>query len=194
VVGEVSGRWHLAVEVPGLGALNKGRNAKVVSVSCASAGCAAVGSYQNRGRQGFVAVEKNGRWHQAIEMPGLAALNKGGNADVSSVSCAPPAYCAAVGFYTDGGGHRQGFVAVEQNGAWGKAVEVPGLAALNKGGNAGVSSVSCASPGNCAAGGDYATNAIGGALAFVVSEQNGSWGTAQQVAGNLNTGGRGRGG
>lgn len=44
----------------------------------------------------------------------------------------------------------KGCVAVEKNGVWGRAIEVPGLAALNKGG-AFVFSVSCASTGNCAA-------------------------------------------
>jgi hypothetical protein len=39
-------------------------------------------------------------------------------------------------------------------------------------------SVSCASPGNCSAGGDYYTDAAGHQQAFVVSEKNGSWGTA----------------
>jgi len=38
-------------------------------------------------------------------------------------------------------------------GSWGKAVEVPGLAALNTGGDAAVTSVSCPSAGDCAAGG-----------------------------------------
>jgi hypothetical protein len=38
---------------------------------------------------------------------------------------------------------------------WGRAVEVPGLGSLNKGGNAGANSVSCASPGSCTAGGSY---------------------------------------
>ncbi len=38
--------------------------------------------------------------------------------------------------------------------SWGRAIEVPGLAALNKG-NAYVNSVSCGSAGNCAAGGYY---------------------------------------
>jgi hypothetical protein len=188
VVSQRDGRWRQAIEAPGLGALNKGGNAKVVSVSCASAGCAAVGSYRNHGRRGFVVLKRRGRWGRAVQVPGLAALNTGGNAEASSVSCASPGYCAAVGFYTDGGGHRHGFVAVEQNGVWSRAVEVPGLAALNTGGNVGVSSVSCASPGNCAAGGYYATGAARRAQAFVVSEQNGSWGTAQQVAGNLTSG------
>ena len=48
----------------------------------------------------------------------------------------------------------QGFVAVERNGAGAQAIGVPGLGALNTGGFAEVISVSCASAGNCAAGGN----------------------------------------
>ncbi|HEX9518287.1 MAG TPA: hypothetical protein VF940_19145, partial [Streptosporangiaceae bacterium] len=189
VVSERNERWHLAIEAPGLGALNKGGDARVSSVSCASPGyCAAVGYYRNHGRQGFVVSERNGRWSRAVEVPGLGVLNRGGNAEVSSVSCVSQGYCAAAGFYRDGNGRQQGFVAIEQNGVWGRAVEVPGLGFLNKGGNARVSSVSCASPGNCTAGGDYTSDASGRLQAFVVSEMGGSWGTAQEVAGNLNTG------
>ena len=47
-------------------------------------------------------------------------------------------------------------MASERNGRWGTAIEVPGTAALNAGGDAEVTSVSCASAGNCAAGGFYA--------------------------------------
>src|SRR5690242_16865878 len=79
-----------AVEVPGLSALATGPGAEVNSVSCASAGnCAAGGDYTDRGGhdQGFVVGERNGRWGAAIEVPGLAALNVGGFAQVMSVSC-----------------------------------------------------------------------------------------------------------
>ena len=191
VAVERNGRWRQAVEVPGLEVLNKGRNADVNSVSCASPGsCAAVGGYTDGGghRQGFVAVEENGVWGRAAEVPGLGFLNVAGHAGVNSVSCGSAGSCAAVGDYTDGSGHQQGFVAVEENSVWGRAAEVPGLGALNQGGAAYVSSVSCASPGSCAAGGDYRAGAVGDWHAFVVSEQNGSWGTARQVAGNLSTG------
>jgi len=41
----------------------------------------------------------------------------------------------------------------EKYGFWGKAVEVPGSAALNTGETAQLNSVSCASTGKCAAGG-----------------------------------------
>ena len=153
-----AGSWGKAIEVPGLGALNTGGTAVVVSVSCGSAGsCAAGGFYldRHRHRQGFVAVERNGRWGRAIEVPGLGALNTGGDAVVVSVSCASAGSCAAGGDYTGRHGGLQGFVAVERNGRWGRAVEVRGLAALNTGGHAEVNSVSCGSAGSCAAGGDY---------------------------------------
>ena len=71
------------------------------------------------------------------------------------MSCGSASGCAAGGDYADGDSHDQGFVAVERDGRWGTAIEVPGLGALNEGGNAAVSSVSCASAGNCTAGGDY---------------------------------------
>jgi hypothetical protein len=180
VVSERHGRWGTAIEVPGLGALNKGGSASVSSVSCASAGNCAAGGYSaggGYGQQGFVAVERHGRWGKAIEVPGLAALNKGGDASVGSVSCGSPGNCAAGGGYG-----QQGFVAVERHGRWGKAIEVPGLAALNKGGDASVSSVSCASAGNCAAGGYY-TDGGGDGQGFVADERDGVWGKAIEVPG-----------
>jgi len=164
VAVERHGAWGKAIEVPGLGALNKGERAAVNSVSCGSAGnCLAGGAYaggfvppRRSGRlHGFVAVERNGVWGTAIEVPGLAALSKGGDAFVTSVSCASAGNCAAGGYYTDRSHHRQGFVAVERDGRWGTAIEVPGLGALNAGGSAEVGSLSCPSPGSCAAGGYY---------------------------------------
>jgi hypothetical protein len=102
-------------------------------------------------------------------VPGTAALNKGGIAEVRSVSCAPAGGCAAGGFYTDGSGHRQAFVVTEAGGRWRTAIKVPGTASLNKGGRADVRSVSCAAAGSCAAGGIY-RDASGQLQAFVVSK------------------------
>lgn len=59
--------------------------------------------------------------------------------------------------------------------------EAPGTASLNSGGQtAGVSSVSCAAPGDCSAGGWY-TASDGTRPAFVVTQTNGIWGTAKKV-------------
>ena len=136
------------------------------------------------------AVPAVGSWGKAIEVPGLGALNKGGTAVVVSVSCASAGSCAAGGFYLDRHHHRQGFVADERNGVWGRAIEVPGLGTLNTGGDAVVVSVSCGSAGNCAAGGDYARR-HGSLQGFVAVKRNGRWGRAFEVRGlaALNTGG-----
>ena len=185
VAVERNGRWGKATEVPGLGVLNTGREAEVDEVSCGSAGnCVAAGYYSHGqiGRRGFVAVEQNGRWGIAIEVPGLAALDKDGYSDVTSVSCASAGNCAAGGYYTFHGGDQGSFVASERNGRWATAIQVPGLGALNMGQDAGVSEVSCASAGNCTAVGGYADRHDHG-RGFVAAERNGRWGTAIEVPG-----------
>jgi hypothetical protein len=158
VATENNGVWGTAIEVPGLGTLNKGGTAAVNAVSCGSAdACAAVGAYTDAAgkRQGFVASENHGVWGKAVQLPGLAALNTGGNTQIQTVSCAAAGSCAAGGFYADSARHHRGFVASENNGVWGKAVGVPGLGALNAGKSAAVSSISCPAAGHCAAGGFY---------------------------------------
>jgi len=60
---------------------------------------------------------------QGGEGAGLAELNKGGNAHVTSVSCGAVNDCAAGGYCADCRGHRQGFVGAERDGRWGDAVQ-----------------------------------------------------------------------
>ncbi len=149
-------------------------------------------------------------WGSAIEVPGSASLNVGvgglggASAGVNSVSCASAGNCAAGGSYLDGSGTVQAFVVDETHGVWGSAIEVPGSAAFDLSGASqsagvecpsgfscqGVNSVSCASPGNCAAGGEY-TDDSRNDQAFVVDEKNGVWGDAIEVPGTaaLNVGG-----
>jgi hypothetical protein len=115
VASERNGTWRTAIDLPGIGALTKaGQNAQVNSVSCASAGTCLVGGIYTDGSghsQAFVASERNGTWHTAIEVPGTGALNNGGNAYVNSVSCAPADHCAVGGSYEDDSGNTQAFVA-----------------------------------------------------------------------------------
>jgi hypothetical protein len=141
-------------------------------VSCAKAGgCSAGGRYLDASfhMQAFVAGEVNGVWGTAQQVPGTAALNAGGFAEITSVSCAKAGGCSAGGSYRDASGHPQAFVAGEVNGVWGTAQQVPGTAALNKGGLAQISSVSCAKADDCSVGGSYA-DASGHLQEFVVDE------------------------
>ena len=190
VVDEVKGTWGNAIEVPGTAALNAGDNAVTASVSCPSAGnCSAGGWYSDGSGNGevFVVSEVNGTWGNAIEVPGIAALNAGDNAQINSVSCASAGNCTAGGSYTEGSAHWQAFAVSEVNGTWGNAIEIPGIAALNVGGSAFITSVSCASAGNCSADGDYHDGTY--YQAFVVSEVNGTWGKAIEVPGTTAFGG-----
>jgi hypothetical protein len=185
--GAVSrGTWGQAEEVPGTAALEgPGGSAGLTSVSCAAAGdCSAGGTYADSSGQVqvFVVGETRGVWGQAQEVPGSAALNQGGDAGLHSLSCASPGDCSAGGTYIDDSGNVQVFVVGETHGAWGKAQEVPGFAALNRGGFATLNSLSCASAGNCGAGGWY-VDRFGHFLAWVASERHGVWGQAQEVPG-----------
>ncbi|HEY3902368.1 MAG TPA: hypothetical protein VGM14_00495 [Streptosporangiaceae bacterium] len=152
----------------------------------ALAGAVAIGSAvllagaATAGATPIATAATKGPWTTAIEVPGLATLNAGGRAEVQSVSCAAPGSCAAVGSYLDGSGNLQGFVVSQQDGVWGNATEVPGLAALNVAGFAEALTVSCGSAGNCAAGG-YFYDHHNHQQAFVVNEQNGAWGNAAAV-------------
>ena len=195
VIAERDGRWGHAETIPGTTALATGGTALAGSVSCASAGnCAAVGWYKiSSGQfQKFVASEKHGRWGNAVEVPGMAALNTGGYPTLGFflVSCRAAGNCSAGGSYVDALGHWQAFVVSQRNGIWSNAQEVPGTAALNTRGAAYATSVSCGSAGNCAAGGGY-EDGFGQSQGFVVSEKNGRWGKAQKVPGlaRLNKGG-----
>jgi hypothetical protein len=180
VVSERSGRWGQAIEVPGLGGLNKGRHAEVSSVSCASPGnCAADGSYYSDTaghQQAFVVSQENGTWGTARQVAGN--LNTGAIAFADTVSCGTAGNCSAGGSYTDGSRNGQAFVVSEVNGTWTAAREVAGR--LNTNGAASVFSVSCPAAGSCAAGGDYDYDYNWG---FLVGEKNGAWGTAINVPG-----------
>jgi hypothetical protein len=100
VANETNGTWGKAEEVPGMTA---DLGAEVYSLSCASAGnCLAGGFYVNHSGddEAFVVSETNGTWGKAEEVPGIATLNAGGNAEINSVSCASGGGCAAGGYYS----------------------------------------------------------------------------------------------
>jgi len=193
VVSEVGGTWGNALDVPGLKNLNVDGLAGANQIACSSNGnCGLAGLYTDGSKniQAFVASQVNGTWGNAVEVPGTAALNAGGTAATAAISCPSDGGCSAGGAYTDATGTTQAFVVNESNGVWGTALEIPGTASLNTGGQAAVTSLSCVSVGNCSAGGAYAPSAST-FQAFVTTEVAGTWSNAIEVpgSGTLNQGG-----
>jgi hypothetical protein len=174
VVSETKGSWGKAAKVPELAKLSPSGSSEINSVSCAKPGyCSAGGDYFNAHNkdEAFVVTQWRGRWGMAIEVRGSGQLNAGGLAEVDVVSCAAPGDCGAGGTYTDKRRKTQAFL-VSESDRWGTAIEVPGTARLNIGGYAEVTAMSCATPGHCTAGGDYASSKNGlDSQAFIVTEK-----------------------
>jgi hypothetical protein len=198
VATEASGTWKTAITVPGTDTLSpEYGDATVTALSCAPAGnCALGGDYTDNSddNQAYVADETGGTWKTAKAVPGLISLNTGDAATVTAISCTAAGACTAGGQYTTDatspvGGETvtEAYVANEAGGTWGSAVEVPGTGKLNVGDQAEVTSVSCASPGACVAGGYYAYSDDGGVApiseGFLAIESGGAWASATPATG-----------
>ena len=106
------------------------------------------------------------------------------------MTCTHPGNCAATGGYLDANGNWEGLVVSETHGVWAQAVEItlPANAAPNPNAgphtpNAGVVSmgeVSCFSPGNCVAGGQY-TDTNYNSQVMIATETNGVWSQAIEL-------------
>jgi titin len=176
------------VSVPGL--TDNGWKA-VNSVSCASVGnCSAGGYYVDRSvNYAFVASQVDGVWQTKTVVAGIPVTAT--ESQVTSVSCASAGNCSAGGFSysydaSTGANPSRAFVLTQVNGVWGSAVDVPGLADIDLGNTSRVNAVSCASAGNCAAGGFYNYDAeygYGVTHPFVVAQVAGVWQSAIEVPG-----------
>jgi len=190
LASEAHGRWGPARRIRGSRAFNSSQLTYLMDLSCASAGnCSAGGSYAPAGGlddNAFVISERHGRWGRPVEV--AAALDAGHSAQVNAVSCPAAGDCTATGYYADRHDRGQAFVVSQHDFRWGAARPVPGLQALNVGGDAQPNAVACASAGNCSVGGSYSQgyppNQVEHVQAFVASEKNGHWGAAEEVPGS----------
>jgi hypothetical protein len=179
-VTEVNGAWRSATLVHDV--------AELSLVSCPRPGnCTAAGYHTGRGSGPYMVSEVRGTWGRAAPWPRAPLLyhHSIGFEPVQSLSCASSGNCAAAGVYEDRSLHWQPYVVNQVNGVWQAPAQVPGMAALGSappGQGGGVVSISCASPGNCSAGGSYLTPPWT-QRPFLVSEVNGIWQPAMPVPG-----------
>jgi len=186
VLNETGGTWATPEPVTGITSSTPNQGVVTADVSCAAPGeCAAVWTYDDASGDGhaYLIDESGGTWAQAQPVT-LGTISN----SLGSISCPAPGDCTAVGGYSDGAGSGEPFVMDSSGGTWGAPQEVQGIAGLSSPSpvSAGLTSVSCASAGNCVAGGTYrlssATEAVDEQV-FLATETGGTWGQAQQVAG-----------
>jgi hypothetical protein len=173
-----------AIETPGLSTLDL-HGATTTAIACTSSSdCTAGGYYTDSSfaPQAYVVDEASGLWGYATPIPGLNAMNAGGSAHVAALTCPSSGNCVAGGVYSPASSTFQVFLAQEVNGVWQNAFSPLGLSALNAGNDAELTSVSCASVGNCVAGGLY-RNAGTFKQGFLVEETSGAWGSAITIPG-----------
>ena len=118
---------------------HRGVGGNQLSLSCTSAGNCGSGGESNAqittGGKAIVASESNGTWGSARQAPGTAALNAGGDALISAVSCTSAGPLQRRRLLH--GRRRTPAGAHCQRGEWCLGhQEVPGTAALNAGGTA----------------------------------------------------------
>jgi hypothetical protein len=188
LVTEVAGTWATGTEASLPANARPGTGASLSLVSCASAGsCSAVGWYAASGDQlgypqWFFLSETDGSWAAGTQATLGPGAGQYANLDLSSVSCASAGNCTAIGNYSAEGvyvGFRPGpgVLWTEVAGTWEPGIEAGLPANDGPGGFAGgvvLSSVSCASAGNCTAGGEY-TDSSGNGQGVLLSEAADTW-------------------
>jgi len=158
LLNETNGTWGRGVEarLPANASSNPGPF--IEEVQCASAGnCTAAGSYidSSENGQGLLLTETSGVWGTGVEAPLPAGARSGPRLLGGSLSCPSAGDCSYVDGYYDSSAHSEGLLLTESQGAWAPALQA--TLPLNAGTEPEVllRSVSCATPGNCAAVGEY---------------------------------------
>jgi hypothetical protein len=179
---ETSGVWAPGVEAVLPADAASPPAPTLVSVSCASAGnCSAVGTYTSTSgtTHGLLLTESSGVWAPGVRAGSFFAGGPDVTVRLYSVSCASAGNCAAVGTVTLDN-QTGGLMLTQTSGVW-AAQGHAAIPPLNDNGTLpdvdGLSSVSCASVGNCTAVG-YFGNYVGSSLnaqGLLVTETSGVW-------------------
>lgn len=179
VEDQVQGSWQRGIEVSVPADANPEGGVDLPGLACPSTGnCTAVGDYTDSAHnsQALVLSEASGSWGSGagVTLPSNATT---GDSSLSSVSCPSPGNCTAGGYYAGPSDDVQGLLVDESSGTWATGVQVALPPQAVKG---WIQSVSCSSPGNCSAVGDYSDSSqqLHG---FLLAEVSGSWSSALNV-------------
>ncbi len=184
-ISDDNGVWGPIEAIPGVAALGGADQAALTALSCGAPGdCAAGGDYLDASgqSQAFTLNEVGGVWDSATQLFATQLLGSGLSNSVISIECPSAGNCTGIGGFADAKGAPQPFVIDETNHVWSRAVEVPGVQALNDDDGATLTTLSCSAPGTCSAGGAYA-DAGNNTQAFLVNEVSDTWSNPIEVPG-----------
>ncbi len=192
-VTEKHGSWGKARTFPRIMARTavQARNfagfAAITRISCRSIGnCTGAGFYYYDEDQDavFAFSQKNGIWGAITPISFTGEFPGGvGQINLRLLSCPSQGNCVAGGGFGDPNDPElgQAYFVTERNGVWGNAEIPPGVLALSGSSmQSSLNAVACRSAGNCSAAGGYVSS--GGSGVYVITEVNGVWGTAAQLA------------
>jgi hypothetical protein len=181
-----AGQWDNGVEAPVPANANAGQSAYLTSVSCSTdGGCSAVGWYaskDNHHTHGLLLTKEGGTWHAAQAVMPPDRTREG--AELTSVSCVSAGNCSAIGSYnidnSYSGALPEGVLLIERAGKWRRGVMArPPENAWGK--YVRLDAISCASPGNCGAIGDYESGGGTRERLTLLTETAGKWGGGVQA-------------
>ena len=176
-----SGGWRAGVRTSLPAGAAGNPQVALQSISCATPGnCTAVGSYVNAAgdTSALLVSQKDWSWDSGQTVPLPAGASAAPSSALDSVSCRRAGDCTAVGWYTDQSGAIQGLLLTQAGGSL-RASEAALPAGAAGEPNVSLSSVSCASPGDCTAVGDY-TDSSGNQLGLLLTQSSGGWGAGAQ--------------
>jgi hypothetical protein len=118
--------WGKAAAIPSLTGLNKGGDAAADDISCPAAGACTVAGVFAPGQWPARGVCR-GRTERQLRQGGRAARHWRAQrgpcvSELGGLSCPPAGNCTAGGYYLDGSGHQQAFVASHLADAMGRLV------------------------------------------------------------------------
>jgi hypothetical protein len=158
-----------------------------VLVSGAANASATAAKPQSLSSRESAAAAASGGWGAGVEAA-VPANAVGTSVVINSVSCPSAGNCSAVGDYyasTDFDG-SEGLLLTETAGRWAPGVEAALPANADPSPSVGLSSISCASAGNCTAVGTYQTNSsslpgLGSTQGLLLTEVAGTWSTGVEA-------------
>jgi hypothetical protein len=167
--------WTNAIEIPGLATLNQTLSGPGPIVCTSSGNCVSGGVFTDslNNDEAFLSQETNGVWSKAVEV--ATALNVGGFANVTAISCPVAGSCTAVGDYSDSNATEHTFVMSQTNGTWGIPTEVPDFTTLAFQDGSVMNVLSCTSASSCVGVGNYQDHATSVSQPIIFTETNGVW-------------------